>query len=132
MADTTGFQFVFDFAQEMSLNRRHVVAQSTTRSGVVRSVSRGAQPKKFTVTLPNGMPWQEVSANVVLLDTSDRFTIGSVTINDPGHAWIGNTAQGGFYGNTYSLICTSMPQWTLTGSKQVNWSGPFEFTEYVA
>lgn len=131
MSDTTGFQFVFDHAQEISLQRRHVVAQSTTRSGVVRSVSRGAQPKKFTVALPNGMPWQQVQESVALLDVADRFTVGNVTINDTGHAWIGNSAQGGFYGNTYSLICTNMPTWTLTGSRQVNWSGPFEFVEYV-
>jgi hypothetical protein len=132
MPDTTGFQWVFDHAEQLGLQRRHVVAQSVTRSGVVRSVSRGAQPKKFTVTLPNGMPWKDCSTYIAQLDAADRFTVGNVTINNAGHSWMGGNSVGGIYGNSYSLICTSMPTWYMHGSRQVSWSGPFEFVEYVA
>ena len=132
MPNSTAFQVVFDKAESMSLRRRHNVAQTQTRSGVVRSVSRGAQPKTFVVTLPNGMPWVEMRDAIAAIDAADRFTLGDVTINTPGQAWIGNTAQNGFFGNSYTLICTKMPQWTLMGYKQVSWDGPFEFTEYVA
>lgn len=29
----------------------------------------------------------------------------------------------------WNVICTSMPDWTITGYNQVNWSGPFSFAE---
>ena len=133
MPNHTAFQVIFDKAETLSVQRRHVVAQSTTRGGIVRSVSRGAQPKKFTVTLASGMPWDMMRPYIKLIDEADRYQVGDVTINANGlQPWLGTDAEGGFYGNTYSVTCTVMPDWTINARNQVSWSGPFVFTEYIA
>jgi hypothetical protein len=124
------FQFVFDKAESLAVNRRQVVGQSITRNGIVRSVSRGPTPWTFTVKLPDGMRWSDTRDIIQVLDTADKITTANVALTDSGYAtWLGSTP--GFSGNTWNVVCIDMPNWTISSRDQVSWSGPFVFSVYV-
>jgi hypothetical protein len=128
---TTAFQWVFDKAASVSVERKHLVGQSITRNGVVRSVDRGAMPLTFTVKLPDGMKWSETRTQIKALDDADRFTTGDVAFSNAGYAsWLGNTTE--FTGVTWNVICVKMPSWTIFSRDQVSWDGPFVFSVVVA
>lgn len=95
---TTAFQYIFDKAQSISINRRAVVAQTTTRDQTVRTVSRGGQVWRFDVKLPDGLAWTDLRPVIELLDKADRFTPGIVSINQSGTSWLN-----GYQGDATSL-----------------------------
>lgn len=124
------FQFVIDRAETISINRKKMVGQTIARSGQVRAISRGTQPKIFTVQLPNGIPWTELRLLISAAETLDRFTSATITIPYAKFPW--------YYGNvqpssdeSYTVICTVFPEWTIMARNQVSWGGPFMFTEVV-
>jgi hypothetical protein len=82
------FQWIIDNASEITAQSRPVVASTITRDGRVRSVSRGAQPWIFTVTLPNGPRWQEYRSLIAQAEASGRFTDEVVQFNNAGHDWL--------------------------------------------
>jgi hypothetical protein len=126
---TSPFQFVFDYAEQISVNNKSVVGQSITRNGVVRAVSRGPTAKTITVKLPDGMLWSDIAANIAAIDAADTFTTGNVTTSSTGYnSWLGNTNS---FSTSINVICTTLPQWTVFQRNQVSWSGPFVFTEVV-
>ena len=43
------FQWIVDNAESISIDRKHMIASTQTRSGVVRVASRGVQPVRITV-----------------------------------------------------------------------------------
>lgn len=102
---TTAFQWVFDRAETISIDRRAVVAQTTTRDQTIRSVSRGGQVWRFEVKLPDGIPWTEARPYIESIDYADRYTDGNVQINNSGYnSWLtnyqGNSINStGFYAN---------------------------------
>lgn len=121
------FQWVFDNAESISVNKRSVVGQTVSRNQTVRAVSRGPGLYKFTVKLPDGMRWSEVASYIQALDTADRFTKETVNVNNSNYSWI---KAGDLAGNkTWSVICTEFPEWTIFARDQVSWSGPFVFIE---
>ena len=123
------FQWVFDKAESISINKRAIVGQSITRNQTVRAVSRGTGIWRFTVKLPDGMPWSEVASYIASLDTADKFTKETVTINNAGYnSWIHNGALSN-QSQTWSVICVQFPEWTIFAKNQVSWSGPFVFYE---
>ena len=123
------FQWVFDKAESISVNKRAIVGQSITRNQTVRAVSRGTGIWRFTVKLPDGMRWSEVASYIAALDTADRYTKETVTINNSGYnSWIHNGALSN-QSQTWSVICVEFPEWTIFSRDQVSWSGPFVFYE---
>ena len=52
---TSAFQYVFNKAAQISINRRAVTAQTTARDNTIRTVSRGGQIWRFEVTMPKGL-----------------------------------------------------------------------------
>ena len=91
---TTAFQYVFDNAESISFDRRAVTAQTISRDQTVRTVSRGGQIWKFNVALPNGIRWSEARAYIEAIDAADRYTPGTVQINNSGYtSWL-NRYQG--------------------------------------
>lgn len=82
---TTAFQYVFNNAESINFNRKAVVASTTTRSGIVRTASRGGQIWRFEVKLPDGMPWTTARSYIEKIDAADRFTDGNVQINNSGY-----------------------------------------------
>lgn len=85
---TTAFQYIFDKAETLSMNRRATVAQTVARDQTVRSVSRGGQVWRFEVKLPDGLTWTELRPYVEALDKADRYTAGNVSINQTGTSWL--------------------------------------------
>lgn len=121
------FQWVFDNAESISVNKRSVVGQSITRNQTVRAVSRGNGIYKFTVKVPDGMRWSDVATYIQALDTADRFTKETVNVNNSNYSWI---KAGDLAGNkTWQVICVEFPEWTIFSRDQVSWSGPFVFYE---
>jgi hypothetical protein len=91
---TTAFQYIFDNAESISINRRSVVAQTQSRDGTVRTVSRGGQLWRFDVKLPDGISWQTLRPYIEAIDYADRYTTGTVSLSNPGYvSWL-NAYQG--------------------------------------
>jgi hypothetical protein len=86
---TTAFQYVFDNAESISFNRRAVTAQTISRNNTVRTVSRGGQVWRFDVKLPDGIRWSDAREYIEAIDSADRYTTGTVQINNPGYnTWL--------------------------------------------
>ncbi len=127
---STAFQFVFDNAETLSIDRKAVVGQTVSRNFHVRAVSRGGKAWRFEVKLPDGMRWSENNAAIKAIDEADRFTVEAVNLSNPGYAdWLGNTPE--FAGKTWNVICVQLPKWTIFARDQVAWDGPFIFMEVV-
>lgn len=104
------FQWVFDNAESINFNRRAVVASTTTRSGIVRTATRGGQIWRFEVKLPDGISWTVARPYIEAIDAADKFTSGTVSINNSGYnTWLTPSLTG---------TTTTAGSWTL-GSKIV-------------
>ena len=122
------FQWIVNKSETLSINRKAVVAQTTTRSGVVRSVSRGTPPKRFEIKLPDGLTYSQIRSDISAAETLNRHTTASITIAYAKFPWYyGNTAPAS--DETYTVICTQFPDWTIFQRDLVSWSGPFVFVE---
>jgi hypothetical protein len=78
-----------------------VTAQTISRNNTVRTVSRGGQVWRFDVKLPDGIRWSDAREYIEAIDSADRFTTGTVQINNPGYnTWLlpyrGNSNPVGF------------------------------------
>jgi hypothetical protein len=122
------FQYVFNNATSLSINRLDNVGSTQARDGTVKAVSRGTPKKIFTVRLPDGPKWADERSNIEALETLDRHTTDGITIPYATHPWYySNVAPASDEG--YTVICVDFPQWEVYGNQQVRWSGPFVFVE---
>ena len=122
------FQYVFNNCTTLSIDRLDVVAQTQSRNGIVKTVNRGTPKKTFTLQLPNGPFYADIKSDIEAMETLDRHTSSSISILYAKQPWYyGNVAPGS--DETYTVICTQFPQWTVFGSQQVRWSGAFVFVE---
>ena len=122
------FQYVFNNCTTLSIDRLDTVAQTQSRNGIVKSVNRGTPKKTFTLRLPDGPFYADIKSDIEAMETLDRHTSSSISILYSKQPWYyGNVAPGS--DETYTVICTQFPQWTVFGSQQVRWSGPFVFVE---
>jgi hypothetical protein len=115
---TTAFQYVFDNATSIGINRRAVVAQTISRDNTVRSVSRGGQIWRFDVKLPDGIRWSDARPYIEAIDSADRYTIGTVQLNNTGYtSWMipyrGNSANYTGFAATWTQGASAI---TLTSS----------------
>jgi hypothetical protein len=116
---TTAFQYVFNNAESINYNRKAVVASTTTRSGIVRSASRGGQIWRFEVKLPDGISWSDARPYIEAIDAADRYTDGNVQINNAGYnsyltKYLGNCANTSAVTASFVQGATSI---TLTGGQ---------------
>ena len=126
------FQWIIDKAESLSINRKKMVAMSTARDGTTRSISRGTQPYRFTVKLPDGLAWTDIKDLITAAEALDRISTATITIGTAN-----STGLGWYYGATtvpssptsYTVRCIEFPEWTLFARNQVSWSGPFVFVE---
>lgn len=121
------FQWVFDNAEQISVNNRAVVGQTISRNLNVKAVSRGIAPRRFTVKLPDGPRWSDVKTNIEAIEDSDRFTVE--TINMPDYDWLVSDKIDPL--ESIDVICVELPQWTIFARDQVSWSGAFVFYEVL-
>ena len=86
---TTAFQYVFNNAESIGINRRAVTAQTISRDNTVRTVSRGGKLWRFDVKLPDGIRWSDARPYIEAIDYADRYTIGTVQLNNAGYnSWM--------------------------------------------
>ena len=108
-----------------------MVATTTARDGVVRAVSRGIQPKRFEVKLPDGMPWDANKSNVEAIEASNRIVTETITIPFAKFPWFYNNVNPGTDW-TYTVRCIQFPEWTIFARNQVSWSTSFIFQEILS
>jgi len=125
------FQWIINMAETLSLDKKKMIGQSETRSGVIRAVSRGALPVIITAKLPDGPRWTNLKSDIAAATALDRYQTATITIPYARFPW--------YYGNvnpgtdeTYTVLCVSFPEYTIFQQNQVSWSGPFVFQEYKA
>lgn len=124
------FQWIFDNAESLSINRLKTVASTQTRNGTVRAVARGTPTKIFEVKLPDGIAWTTIRTDIAAAEALDRTTTASIQIKYSLFPWYyGNVAPGS--NETYTVICVEFPLWTIFARNQVSWSGPFRFVEVL-
>lgn len=114
---TTAFQYVFNNAESINFNRKAVVASTTTRSGIVRSASRGGQIWRFEVKLPDGIRWSDARGYIEAIDAADRYTDGNVQINNAGYNSYLTTYLGNCAGNPAASWVQGATSITLTGGQ---------------
>ena len=120
------FQWVFDKAESISINKRAITGQTVTRNQTVRAVSRGNAIRRFTVKLPDGMRWSDIASYIQALDALGRHTKQNIQVTNYG-SWL--TAGDINPATVYAVICVEFPDWTIFARNQVSWSGPFVFYE---
>lgn len=122
------FQWIINTAESLSINRLQTTALTTSRDGTVRVVGRGTPPKRFTVKLPDGLPWNSYRSSIVAAEALDRITTATITIPYAKFPWYyNNTAPAS--DDSYTVRCVEFPEWTIFARNQVSWSGSFVFVE---
>jgi hypothetical protein len=69
------FQWIVNNATALSIDGRGVVAATSTRENVIRTVSRGGRVWKFTVSPSPGATYVEARPYLARLDQMDRISI---------------------------------------------------------
>lgn len=123
------FQWIIDNAESISINRKKVVASSTSRDGQIRAVSRGNVPDTITVALPDGIRWSDIKSDIEGAETLDKITTATITISYAKFPWFYNNVDPGGSAYSKTVICLQFPEWTIFARDQVSWSGPFIFQE---
>lgn len=124
------FQWIIDNAESLSINRKKMVAITTARDGSMRSTSRGTQPKRIEVKLPDGMRWTDMRSNILAAESLDKITSATISIPYSKFPW--------YYGNvnpgtdeSYSVKCLTFPEWVIFARDQVSWNGSFIFVQDI-
>lgn len=99
------FQWIIDYATNISMERKQIVSSTTSRGGITRTVARGSQIYKFDVTLPDGLKWTTLRPLISQAEKLDKVTTAKIKLNDPGHDYIV-----GYQGNA-SAPQTFKAQW---------------------
>ena len=93
------FQWIFDKAETISVNKRAVVAQSITRGNRVKSSKLGGQTWRFDVKLPDGMLWSTIRSDIEKMEYLDRYTAANVSISHAGMSYINQ-----YLGNSGNIV----------------------------
>jgi hypothetical protein len=95
------FQWVFDNAESISINKRPITSQTIARDQRVRSVSRGGAVWRFTVKMPTGMRWSDVRGYIENIDYTNKLTTQTVSLGSTGFGWM--TGYQGSIGNPSAM-----------------------------
>ena len=127
------FQWIIDNAETISMERKKVVASTTSRNGVVRSVSRGPQPWRFEVKLPDGIPWQTLRRDITQAELLDRVTAANIQINVAGQAVYLSKYQGDSvnYTGFVATIVNNSATITLTTSPTTSSGYKFRAGDFI-
>jgi hypothetical protein len=82
------FQWIFDNAESISINKRPLVSQTISRDQRVRSISRGGAVWRFTVKMPTGMRWSDVREYIENIDNSNKLTTQTISLGSTGYSWM--------------------------------------------
>jgi len=124
------FQWIVNRSESLSINRKRMVASTTARDGIVRTVSRGTQPKRFEIKVPDGIYWSDIRTDIVAAEALDRITTATISIPYTKFPWYyGNVAPAS--DESYTVRCIQFPEWVIFARNQVSWSGAFVFQEVL-
>ena len=79
------FQWIFDVAETISIDKKPVVASTITRSNVIRSTLYSAPLWRFTVKVPDGLSWSTYRPSIEQSEALDRHTSSTIQINNAGY-----------------------------------------------
>lgn len=82
------FQWVIDNASTITIDARGMVGTTMTRDGVTRSVSRGGQPWRFTVSPPIGPRWEDYRSYIAQALKLDRHTEALINFSAADLSWL--------------------------------------------
>lgn len=82
------FQYFVNTATNISIDNRPTVAQTISRSGMVRSVSRGNSVWRFTVTPPTGPFYSDIKGYILDAKTTGKDTAFNLQFNHSGHEFL--------------------------------------------
>lgn len=86
---STGFQYIFDNASEIRINKQPTVAQTVSRDGTIRATSRGGNVWSFQVTPPPAVAWSELRGVLESIQSKGRHTSENIQLNASGYtAWM--------------------------------------------
>lgn len=117
------YQFVIDNAAQISIDKRRVVASTSSRDGTARLATRGYQPWSFEVVLPTGPRWTDYRQNLAELEDFDQANSFTVKFNNPGHQWLIKYQGDAPNGSSHTFLGT----WTK-GSRTVSVTASPTFT----
>jgi hypothetical protein len=107
-----------------------VTTTATTVSNVVTIVSGGTGLSSTQFKFKAGDLIQMGSAGKVYSVAEDvAFNSNTITLNRPYRESQGQYTLLVGQAVTWTVLCTAIPQWTLTGRNFVSWNGPFTFIE---
>ena len=114
---TTAYQWIFDNASSISINKRATVAQTVTRDGTVRRASRGAKIWRFSIE-PAPCQWETARPYITAIEQLDRIQSAQVQINNPGYnSWL--TKYQGDCSTTSGFVAT----WDTGNQLTLNYPG---------
>jgi hypothetical protein len=126
------FQWIIDNAESISIERKRVVASTTSRSGVVRAVSRGAQAWKFDVKVPDGLRWTDIRPLISAAENLDRVTAANIQIPNSGLSYItkyqGNSVNSTGFSASWTKNNTTI---TLTASPTTSSGYKFRAGDFI-
>ena len=97
------FQYLFNKANAIGIDKKPTVAQSITRDNTVRSLARGGATWRFTVTMADGMPYEGWRSELASIENLDRTTTETIKLNDTGYTdWF----------TSYRGVVTPITGWT--------------------
>lgn len=125
------FQWIVDNAESISINRKPMVGATTARDGRTRTVSRGIQPKRIEVKLPDGIPWSQLRSYIIAAEALNMVSTATISIPYAKFPWYyGNVNPG--TNESWTVKCVVFPEWIILARDQVSWSGSFVFQEQFA
>lgn len=97
------FQYLFDNANGIGIDKKPTVAQSITRDNTVRSLARGGATWRFTVNMADGMPYEGWRSQLAAIENLDRTTTATIKLNNAGYTdWF----------TSYRGVVTPLTGWT--------------------
>jgi hypothetical protein len=82
------FQWIFDNAETLSINKRPIVSQTVSRDQHVRSISRGGAVWRFTIKMPDGKRWSEVRGLIEGIDQANLLSSEIVNLGKAAYNYI--------------------------------------------
>ena len=82
------FQYLVNTASNITIDNRPTVAQTVSRSGMVRSVSRGNSVWRFTVTPSSGNFYSELKTYILDAKTTGKATTFNLQFDHAGYEFL--------------------------------------------
>lgn len=83
---STGFQFIFDNAGQLSVNKQPDVAQTISRDGTVRATSRGNATWAFSVGFADGIQYSQLREVWETVLSLGKHTTDTIQLNSTGYS----------------------------------------------